>query len=324
MNDAKAEDKAAPDRPVLTLTGADYVDKKATFTIQKPNDNGTGYTFSVEAYENGNLQASATAIPNPVVLTTNVKGYKIEFYNKNTDALLDTITADLKVLQAAKGGLATVTDSADVKYTRALQTYPQLVKVYASDFAGNVSEVAILELPGINDMENGNGNPSPDAPATPDTVYPVETEYVKAVENANTYRDGNKTVNGTSYPLYYVKADGQTPFTLLGRGYTSGAADLNIFRVHLFDYKMFDIAKNTNVNDPDTTYTVEADELETEFTQTGYGIPTDKAQLLEAYTSPEYKRDTENGQKGVQTKMLFTASSTENRKQMLVNSVAFD
>lgn len=318
LDDAKAEDKAAPDRPVLTLTGADYVDKKATFTIQKPNDNGTGYTFSVEAYENGNLQASATAIPNPVVLTTNVKGYKIEFYNKETDALLDTITADLKVLQAAKGGLATVTDSADVKYTRALQTYPQLVKVYASDFAGNVSEVAILELPGINDMENGDGNPSPDAPVTPDTVYPVETEYVKAVENANTYRDGNKTVNGTSYPLYYVKADGQTPFTLLGRGYTSGAADLNIFRVHLFDYKMFDIAKNTNVNDPDTTYTVEADELETEFTQTGYGIPTDKAQLLEAYTSPEYKRDTENGQKGVQTKMLFTASSAENGKQMLV------
>lgn len=312
LNDAKAEDKAAPDRPVLTLTSTDYAKKQAVFSIKKPNDNGTAYTFSVEAYANGNKQASATAVPNPVVLTTNVKGYKIEFYNKNTNALLNTVTTNLKVLQKARDGLATVTDSADVKYTRALQTYPQQVRVYAIDFAGNTSAVATLDLPGISETQK------PSDPVTPDTTYPVETEYVKAVENANTYRKGNKTVNGTSYPLYYVKADGQTPFTLLGRGYTSGAADLNLFRVHEFDYKILDIAKNTNVKDPNTTYAVNTEELDTAFTQTGYGVPTNKTQLLDAYTSPEYKRDTENGQKGVQTKMLFTASSAENGKQMLV------
>lgn len=278
LNDAKAEDKAAPDRPGLTLTGTDFADKKAAFSIQKPKDNGTGYTFSVEAYDQKDTKkAQATAVPDPVVLTTNVKGYTIEFYNNNTNEKVDSVSVTLEVLQAARGGMATVTSGSNVKYTRTLQSYPQLVKVYAADFAGNVSEAATLLLPSIRDAESSG---TPETPATPDITYPVETEYVKAEENSNTYKNGSQKVN-----------------SLHGRGYTSGAADPDVFRVNEVSYKVLDISKNTNVSDPDTTYEVYADDLDSDFTQTGYGIPTEKTQIFDAYGSPEYKRDTENGQK---------------------------
>lgn len=192
LDDAAAPDLAAPDTPVISSSLKAVGTDSVQVEWSRPQDRGTRYYHQVTSYviDGGTVRQDLTSNITENVLATGIKGYH-------------TLLADT-------GGHSPSTGWAyqDVSVpwtTVALKNTPQYLHVAAVDVAGNLSAAAVIRIEAAEEQ---------------DTDWSVATGPVTVRQDENVWHD-------TASGVYYIRADGVTPFSMGFRGMLRGTATKN-------------------------------------------------------------------------------------------------
>ena len=134
LTDASAKDKAAPDKPSISV---DEEGTKATINCSAA-DNGTKYTYYVEAYQKNDVEKNTVVAKSKKASTTVTTGVSYYKYIIDKNATNDKATV-------VKNGTKVKGKGAAISYT--VDKTQRYLHVLAVDGAGNVGSVKNYKLP---------------------------------------------------------------------------------------------------------------------------------------------------------------------------------
>jgi hypothetical protein len=197
-----ATDMAAPN-PVATNTISKIAlsESEVHISWQKPKDNGTVYYHRAESYPAGITTKLSDSNKTSNTLTSGVIGYRY---------LLDG--SPTTTVNGGNGGYLAGTESPSLDLGLTAQS--QYLHLAAIDVAGNISQTIHLPVGRLD----------------PDVAWELETRQIQIDNGAN-------VAPAQEANTYFVKSDGETPFTLHYNSRMLGAAtetyqiNYSIFRV---------------------------------------------------------------------------------------------
>lgn len=232
LKGVKASDITAPSAIAEEGISKNVIDSsRVLVTFQPVEDRGTEYYFKAESYHirTGELMCTSNLTRN--TLKTGLKGY---YY------LIDENPAtEVTASNAVSATESLAEDGVIVE----LNTYTQYLHLAAVDRAGNISETVHVEI-------------RLDDPALFWKLY-TEDLFIDSTVGGRNYQNVYPAGNGR---LYYVKADGETPFLLSFDSWLDGRAREN----YQINYQIFDIRRANG-----------AETIQRHCTKLPYSIPLD-------------------------------------------------
>lgn len=191
---------------------------KVKVTWTKPKDNGTDYYHMVTSHTTSTGAQLCTSNVTKNTLTTGVQGY---YYTVDTNAGTNIAIAEESSRESPSRGNDGLKESSSfveqIKYTGAdasnvyitIRDTPQYLHIAPIDFAGNVGETSHVPIdPMINPVE-----------------WFLYTEQLIIDGGENVHFGGADNLHsGTDTKVWYVRADGATPFTLAFNAWMEGKA----------------------------------------------------------------------------------------------------
>ena len=187
LNNVTARDKAAPNAVNLSKVVKTAInDSQVKISWGQPADNGTPYYHKVESYKARTLEYISTSNITVNTLTSGVKGY---YYR------LDT-SPDATITGASGNSFTTGTS-----VTLNLTANNQYLHIACVDVADNLSSTTHIPI-GKTD---------------PEVAWKIFTGQIGIIEQESVYYSGTAKT-------YYVRCDGETPFTLDFHSWMQGNA----------------------------------------------------------------------------------------------------
>lgn len=279
-----ATDLAAPEAvSIQTTMKTALSDREVYLSWQKPQDRGTLYYHRAESYLEGSTDKLSDSNITKNTLTSGIKGY---YYLQNG--------ASNTTINGSNGSFLNGADSTAL--TIALAEISQYLHLAAVDVAGNISETIHIPV-GRTD---------------PDVAWELFTDPIEIEGKNNVYY-------AAATNTYYVKSDGETPFTLryisgmLGTASNAYQLNYSIFRAKQIDSseEQSFIIKTPSQEISSSTVTTTAQNLKK--SQEGSSILQDAAYTATTRTNV-FQR--------METIQQFTLPEVFHGKQILVTPIA--
>ena len=189
LNGVHAPDQAAPEAVSVEGVKIKAVDEnKVNVVFTRPSDHGTIYYHKAESYDRLNNHKISTSNQTMNLLTSGVCGY---YYKLDRKQDLVVTTKDTYLADDGEEPYIAVN----------ITDKRQYLHIAAVDKAGNLSDTVHIPL------------------SAEDVIFwPVITEQIKIASGEQVFQEGE---------VYYVRADGNTPFSVSFKGKLCGTAQEN-------------------------------------------------------------------------------------------------